>query len=73
MSPAAGLPDPRHLPEAPGEFFKVRPLGPPQRSRIRSDGVEAPACAAVAKASPGILLWALGQELGSGGTGFYSV
>ena len=60
----AGRPNLRHLPEAPGEFFKVHLLGPPQRSGIRSDGVEALACAspppAPRKASPGILLWALG-------------
>lgn len=58
----AGRPNRRHLPEAPGEFFKVHLLGPPQRSGIRSDGVEAwPVLSPLPpKASPGILLWALG-------------
>lgn len=50
----------RPLPEAPGEFFKVHLLGPPQRSRIRSGAGEAQALAIFVKASVGILLWALG-------------
>lgn len=43
----ARRPNLRHLPEAPGEFVKVHLLGPPQRSGIRSVGVEALACTCV--------------------------